>query len=377
LAILQPVSLLMALPSLLINAFSAYGWMRSGGGHYSAAIAPFLIISAIYGVAWVAREASRAIDARWAVNRQAVHRLVALVLVGAGLAVAVVHHYHNGASPLARRFALEPRSEHARRAEPFIRTVNDLPPGVPISVGSNLYPHVGHREKVYLFPTISDAQFILLDVHGPGSPVGTGDQRHIVRELLDYAQFGVARSDHGFLLLERALGDYQLSPTFHESFLASGALPQIPVDADFGGLLRLEGLDWNIRPVVRPELVVEIVTYWRALAPLEETYRPVFFFWDEDGHLVRTQPEEQSVNWYPTWLWEPGQKIKLALPPLPVGDLPRVGVAVIRLGFEDTDVDGRLTPITPTTHREQSGGQMPSPGEQTVGTDGILELPTP
>ena len=44
----------MALPSLAINAFSSYDWMRSGGGHYSATIVPFLVIAAIYGVDWVA-----------------------------------------------------------------------------------------------------------------------------------------------------------------------------------------------------------------------------------------------------------------------------------------------------------------------------------
>lgn len=377
LAILQPLGLLMAIPSLLINLFSAYDWMRSGGGHYSAAIVPFLMISAIYGVACVVRVASRALHTQCAVDRSAAQRFAGLALVGAGLVVAVVHHYHNGVSPLARRFAIEPLSEHARRAEPFINMVNELPPEVPISVGSNLYPHVGHREKVYLFPTISDAQFILLDVHGPASPAGTGDQRQIMRELLDYAEFGVARSDHGFLLLERGLDNYRLSPTFQESFLATGALPQVPVVADFGALLRLEGFDWNIRPVVRPELVVEIATYWRALTPLDEAYSVVFFFRDGDGRLVRIQPEEQAAHWYPTWLWEPGQVVKLTLPPLPVGDLPRVGVAVVRPGFKDSDVDGRLAPTMPTMGRERTGGQVPSPWEQAVGTDLILELPRP
>ena len=122
--------------------------------------------------------------------------------------------------PLSRRFALEPVSEHARRAGPFIEQVNALPPDMPISASSNLYPHVAHRERVYLFPTISDAEFILLDVTGPSSPVGAGDQYQIVRELLDYAQFGVAESDHGFLLLERGLDEYRFSPTFYAAFLA-------------------------------------------------------------------------------------------------------------------------------------------------------------
>jgi uncharacterized membrane protein len=367
LSLLHPLSLVMALPSLAINAFSRYSWMRSGGGHYSAPIVPFLLISAIYGVDWLARGTSNLLVGRFAAWKQSVYAVLGLVLLGLGLGVAGVHHYGNGVSPLSRRFALEPLTEHARRVQPLIERIQDLPPEVATSVGSNLYPQTGHRQRVYLFPTISDAQFILLDVTGPPSPVGVGDQRHIVRELLDYAQFGVAESDHGFLLLERGLDDYRLSPTFHDVFLAAGATPQVPVGAAFGGLLRLEGFDWAVRPVVRPELVVEITTYWRVLSPLDDEYRLVFYFWNEEHRLVHVQPEEQAVHWFPTWLWEPGQLVKLTLPPLPVGDLSHAGVAVLHPGAQDRDAERRVGPIT------SSSGQPLVLWEQ----DTILELVKP
>jgi hypothetical protein len=343
---LNPASLAMALPSVTINAFSGYAWMRSGGGHYSVAIVPFLVISAAYGADWVSRTIGRLVDARLALGSADAWRFVGLGIVSVGLVVALVNHYQNGISPLSRRFALEPISEHARRAQPFIEQVNDLPPDVSISVGSNLYPHVGHRQRVYLFPTISDAQFVLLDATGPPSPVGTGDQWQVVRDLMDYAQFGVAASDHGFLLLERGLDQYRLSPAFDEVFYAGDASPQVAVGTDFGGLLRLTGFDWAVRPVVRPELVVELTTYWRVLSSLEDEYHLVFYFWDEEGQLMRVQPEEMLVHWYPTWLWEPDRVIKVTLPVLPVGDLPHVGVAVLGPGVQDLDIDGRVVPIT-------------------------------
>jgi uncharacterized membrane protein len=349
LAILHPLGLIMALPGLAINVLSSYDWMRSGGGHYSAAMVPFLILSAVYGVHWVARALGRLAEARWSVGKERVYGTAVLALVGVGLGVALMHHHQNGVSPLSRRFVLDVVSEHARRAQPFFERVNSLPADVPISVGSNLYPHVGHRERVYLFPTISDAQYILLDVTGPTGPVGTGDQRLIVRDLLDYAQFGVAASDHGFLLLERFLDHYRLSPAFYDVFHAENPTPEVPARADFGGLLRLEGFDRTVRPVVRPELVVEISTYWRALTTLEDEYRLVFYFWDDDKDLVRVQPEEQALYWYPTWLWEPGREVKVTLPPLPVGDLPHVGVAVLRPGADNMDADGRVIPITSPT----------------------------
>jgi uncharacterized membrane protein len=343
LAVLGLPSLVMALPILSLNTLSSYDWMRSGGGHYSATVVPFLIVAAIYGVDWVARWIGD-----WMIRRSGNHGwyyVVSLVLVVVGLTVALGHHHQMGISPLSRRFVLEPITEHARRAEPFIKQVNELPPDVPISASSGLYPHVSHRERVYLFPTVSDAEYVLLDVLGPPSPEGIGGQRQIVRDLLDYAEFGIAASDHGFLLLERGLDDYRLSSTFSQAFEVGDLRPQIPVGADFGGLLRLEGFDWNVRPVVRPELVVEIVTYWRALAPLDEEYAFVFYFWDDKGQLVRVQPEEYTRHWFPTWLWAPDQVMEARLPALPVGDLPNVGVAVLYPGAEDQDVRGRVVPV--------------------------------
>jgi hypothetical protein len=162
---------------------------------------------------------------------------------------------------------------------------------------------------------------------------------------------GVAASEHGFLLLERGLDQYTLSPEFYDAFEAEHAAPQVEVGADFGGLLRLEGFDWHVRPVVRPGRVVELTTYWRALSLLDEEYRLVFYFWDDSHRLVRIQPEEYAVHWYPTWIWEPEHVVKLTLPALPVGDLAHLGVAVLRPGAEERDVAGRVVPIAAAAGR--------------------------
>jgi hypothetical protein len=92
--------------------------------------------------------------------------------------------------------------------------------------------------------------------------------------------------------------------------------------------------------------VVEITTYWRVPSPQDDELRLAFYFWDEDRQLVRVQPEGRVMRWYPTWLWEPEQVVKVTLPPLPVGDLPHVGVAVLRPGAGDSDIEGRVAPIT-------------------------------
>jgi len=360
LAILYPPALALALPSIAINALSGNEWMRSGGGHYSAPIVPFLMIAAVYGVerlAWVAGNAAGRVGRRSrtpvngasasvAAGQRRAYAMASLLVVALSLTVGLVQHRSMGASPLSRRFAMDPIGEHARRARPLIDRVNDLPADVPISAGSNLYPHVAHRRQVYLFPTVSDARFILLDVTAQPGVVGLGDLPALVRDLLDYGGFGVAQSDHGLMLLERDVAQGRLSPSFFDAFLADGAVPEVPLRADFSGMLRLEGFERSVRPVIRPERVVELTTYWRALSPVDDDYRLAFYFWDRDGRVVRVQPEEIASAWFPTWQWEPGTLVKVSLPPLPVGDLPHVGVAVLRPGADPADMAGRLVPIS-------------------------------
>jgi hypothetical protein len=283
-----------------------------------------------------------------------------------GLVVSFLFHRQRGLSPLSQCYVLEPVSERARRARPYIEQVNALPPDVPISVGSNLYPHVGHREHVYLFPTISNARVVFVDLMGPSSPVGMQHQASVLKELLDYGQFGVAASDYGLLLLERDLDAYRLSPGFYDAFLAGDAQPSVPSEADFGGTLCFLGYDWAVRPVVRPERVVQITTFWRALVPIEDEYRLVFFVRNEHGHLVLTHVEERVLNWAPTWQWEPDQPVKVTLPPLPLADGDRIGVAVLLPGAAEQELDGRLSPI------KFSVGTLP-----TWDRDTILELPEP
>jgi uncharacterized membrane protein len=365
LAVLYPPGIAISLPSLAINTFSSSAWMHSGGAHYSAPIVPFLLISAIYGTTWAARAADRSVRrridsrARSACvasesNRTSdwhVYELVGLLLAGLGLAVALANQYQRGVLPLSRRFMLGPVDEHARRAQLVVERVNSLPPDVPISVGSNLYPHVAHRQHVYLFPTVSDAQFVLLDVTGQPFPTGWGDQVQIVQQLLDYDSFGVAAADHGVLLLERDLDSYWWSPQFYDAFLAGDSVPRIQVGARFGSLMELTGFDWVILPVVTSKPLVQIATYWRVLAPPSEGCRLAFYYLDNDGKVVGIRPEELAANWYPLWMWEPGQVVKITLPPSPLDEVPHVGVALLRPRAELSDPAGRVTPISPTSNR--------------------------
>jgi hypothetical protein len=155
-------------------------------------------------------------------------------------------------------------------------------------------------------------------------------------------------------LLARDSDRFAPSPAFYTVFQVDDPRPQVPAQVDVGGVLRLEGFDWVVLPVVRPGLEVQVTTYWRALQPLAEEYRFVFFFWDEWDRLALIYPEEQVLAWYPTWQWEPGGAVRVTLPSLPVGDVPHAGVAVLRPGFDPLAVEGRLLPMEPASGQQVS-----------------------
>jgi hypothetical protein len=156
----------------------------------------------------------------------------------------------------------------------------------------------------------------------------------------------VAVADHGVLLLERDLDGYQWSPRFFDTFIAGGTTPQVEVGAGFGPFLELVGFDWALAPVVSPKPLVRVTTYWRALAPLDEGYRLAFYHLDDKGQAVALQAEGPAASWFPLWMWEPGQVVTVALSPLPLSDVPHLGVALLRPGADPADPDGRVVPIT-------------------------------
>ena len=186
--------LLLAAPVLALNVFSQWSWTYSEGAHYSASLVPFIIASAIYGVAFVAGRLEKGGLLR---RRTAVTLLSGLVLV-----ISLFHHWQLGMTPLGRSFRWPEVTEHHRLAAEFIAMI---PPDAALSAQANLYPHVALRRKAYLFPAVNDAEYVFLDVTSPAYPIDVPGLWGEVHNLLDIGGFGVRRAQDGYLLLQRGL----------------------------------------------------------------------------------------------------------------------------------------------------------------------------
>ena len=345
--------LLPVAPVLGINVFSAWSWTYSEGAHYSASVIPFVIVSSIYGMAWLAGRLTRGNGSRYDV---AVARLSGLTLI-----VALVHSILVGVSPFVPDFEPPSVTAHQRIGEEIMARI---PVDAPVSAQSDLYPHLSQRREAYLFPAVNDAQYVLVDVAGSAYPLAADEQFWEVQRLLESGEFGIETAKDGYLLLQRGGEGYldreQLGAFL--TFVRAGEDAQFtPVGARFGDTLELVGYDYAIRPVVHAtERPATVTTYWRALRPLSEEYNFRFYFTRRDGAIVNEYEGPLAATlWYPTSAWNEGEIIRIETPVLSVGRLHDALVAVVRRSGDETSSEEILNP---TVTREDGATQVVGDG---------------
>jgi uncharacterized membrane protein len=354
LGILSPLTWLPALPSLVINLLSddPFTW-RLEAFHYAAPIAPFAVISALFGAQALVRLVAR----RWAGAIQGVEIAVAVVL----LVTALIYHWGRGFSPLARPFHAWPVSAHARLAESVFRQVPD---SAALFAQSNLNPHVSARRELYQSPAVLTGllegnettagvlpapEFVLLDV---ATLVNQDDfQTRVVGGLLERG-FQPMVADDGFLLLRTTAGGASLSRDglpdgFYNFARAGDAVPTYLLNVDFDATVRLVGLDLAFQ---RDEEVQPVLTL-EALRPLDEDLFVALYLMDEWGVLRgATLVDQPALVWYPTHRWQPGERVRVTFNTLPwyTRTLPayRLAVGVLR-GRDPWQPAARLTPQPP------------------------------
>lgn len=345
--------LLPAAPVLGVNILSAWNWTYSEGAHYSASVVPFIILSGIYGMGWLAGRLGR---------RQGGAAAWIAPLSAAMLLIAVAHHLLVGVSPLTPRFAPPRVTDHHRIGQALMASI---PPDAAVSAQSDLYPHLSQRRKAYLFPAVEDAEYVLVDVSGSTYPLSWDEHFWAIQGLLETGEFGVVDARDGYLLLRRGEPEY-LSGKQLASFLsfvrADEADIAHPLNARFGDALELVGYDYAIRPVVHAtERPATVATYWRALKPLDQDYGFAFFFTRNDGAVVGSYAGPLAATlWYPPTGWQPGEIVKIETPVLSVGRLKDVLVAVTEQDGDPEDPIRRLKPHA-----------LPGGGAEVVG-DGTL-----
>jgi hypothetical protein len=263
---------------------------------------------------------------------------LAVSLVALGLAAGEARR--EGILPPAARFAWPADGGRAARLRPLL---DRIPPDAPVSAQSNLFPHVSQRERVYVFPAVEDAAYVLLDVAGPSAPLYPDDLFDEAAALLLGARFELLGADDGLLLFRRRPADgagaggrraggpsgAALPDTFLDFARGAPAAAATPARARFGGALELVG--YRLEPVLEVNYAVRravAVLDLRAARPLDRNYRFPLFVIGADGAARRYDDGNAAQLWHPTSRWRPGEVVRLRYPPLDYTPGDRLGVGV-------------------------------------------------
>jgi hypothetical protein len=316
LSLLAPHVLLLTAPSLAINLLSANYQMHAlDMFHYSAAIVPFVVVSAAWGVAWLAQLAHRLLKVKkW---------FVMAVLSACILLLSGFYHRLLGYSPLGQNFRWLQITDHHRLGE---RLARSIPREAIVSAQNHLNPHLSQRETIYVFPNVHDAEYIFVDVTGPTGPYASNEEYQVsVKQMIADTRFGALVSQDGYILFQRGAAPKPLDRAFY-SFLLADAVEGALLSVRFGEL-RLGGA----RVALSPGNRLEVHSYWQAQKLLRGDLRLFVCLVDQGGDpLPGTSQELRASVWYPPQRWEVEQLVHdKAVFQLPVS----VDVSTAAVGF--------------------------------------------
>ena len=327
LALLGPLQLAVSAPALAINGLSNSTWQHGGGAHYSAEAIPALLVAAIFGTGWLAARAQR-----WLRLPRAD---VVLVLALIALSMAVIESRQEGILPPAKRFAWPGGAVRADRLAPLRERI---PADAVVSAQSNVFPHLSGREKIYVFPTIDDAEYVLLDVAGTSDPLQIDELYAAANALLDNPQFALLAGDDGLLLFKRRVEGSAASgsapdttppPAFYSFTRAAEHEPYTPVAVSFEELFEIVGYRLEALPEVRYSIRrVTPTLYVRPRAGISRNYRLTLLVVGHDNFLREVDSGNPTQLWHPTGQWSVGELIRLRYPPLTYHPGARLGIRV-------------------------------------------------
>ncbi|NEP82338.1 MAG: DUF2079 domain-containing protein [Okeania sp. SIO3B3] len=336
LALLSPLTLLPMLPNLVINLLSAnpFTW-RLEDFHYGVPFAPFLLISAIYGVGWLTRRMPR--------RQSAVYLTLTIVLLG----FTVVYHSHRGYTPLSRAFEWPARTAHD---DALHAVINAIPPEVPLFAQSNLTPQLSQREIIYGdfgyftnpdFVILAPVEGILLDATRLENFGGI--HQYLRQNLINNSDYHIVTAQDGIIYLESSATPADLPTTFY-TFTIPDAPLEHPLTVDFGDAIRLHGytLHFNRQEEVEISLTLE------ALRPLSDEVQPVLYLLDALGQpLGGTADMPATMVWLPASQWQVGERVQVRFNTLPWFTRTRESYRLALGMVSGTDIwaiPARLTP---------------------------------
>ncbi|MEM7347266.1 MAG: DUF2079 domain-containing protein [Chloroflexota bacterium] len=202
-ALLDPLTLLLAAPLMLINTLGNYpAAYQLDLFHNSAPLAAYVVFASINGVVRIIEFAKP----RLKHVRPGFLQNLLLIMV---FVVTLVYQFQFGHTPIGRYFNWPIVTNHHQTAKIML---DQIPPQASVASQNNLAPRLSHRPWLFVLPTTGyqeiEADYIAMDLEGNfdhhGSLVRFCDQ---LNELLGHPEYGLIFAEDGLLLFQRGVSD--------------------------------------------------------------------------------------------------------------------------------------------------------------------------
>lgn len=203
LPLLAPLLAAAALPEVLLNVLSDWLPQYSIEYQYVAVIVPFLVAASILGLARLRRVRRPAPLVRALAHDRAVAIGWVAVVLASGIYLGPLPWWSSvpvvGSHQRAEQYRV---GAHART---LARAVAMIPPGVPVSAGNLPASHLSERARIYTFPVIRDARWVVIDRRQPFLSDQMAPHLHAVavRRLLARRDMRLVMNEDGVMVFRR------------------------------------------------------------------------------------------------------------------------------------------------------------------------------
>lgn len=189
LSLLFPIYLIFAFPDLLINLLSSNLALRQIYYQYTAAITPFVIISAIYGVAFIKRRFFKIND---------------LIIIVYLLLATIISSYLFGPLPGAVHANVNMFTQPLSNRQEIDTFIAEIPTRYSIAATNNLGAHLSHRQNLYTIPIgIGKADVIVFLLNDYWAQPSLASQKQMAKQMVNDKNYIEVYKSGDFVAFEK------------------------------------------------------------------------------------------------------------------------------------------------------------------------------
>ena len=187
--------------------------------HYAIPILPFVHICAIEGLCSLRRKTNPKFIKK-IVSWRFFNVFLMFTLIGIGLYMTYTEGYYPFSKAYNKVDIVD--KVHAEYGKEIIQLI---PKNASIAAQNRLYPHVAHRNEVYLFQGLDnypfnekEVEYLLFDIHNTTFPITRRKLYKDIKTLLFDRKYGVVEWIDGYLLFKKGYTDIYNEKVFHDTF---------------------------------------------------------------------------------------------------------------------------------------------------------------